>query len=355
MPGPIDPSARRPRAQATAPDTAVTPPAQAPRGARARGPMDTLEVGARPRQAAPGGVTAAGLNPAVTPERQRATFESVFRLGRELVRKGQIPVIVVDHRLTAIDDRPITRKGFERLVRSRGVTELQDLDAAMASGVLKFLPGYTEQASDHWRQEHPALVAKYPNAFGSPGSRMDIGFMGFSVRESNATEGLADLLARWKLETDGRGELIFAGAGTGTAADFASVYSRPVAQGGGGIENPDVRFGAPSVSPEADARAQAKVRAYNAAHPNEPAVELDHDSRGKAGWVETIEREQGPNGARKVVAAFIDDRAHNRIASQAAGSLGDRMVSIKAAAPGLSFSQLDNGTENLISTFKPNP
>jgi hypothetical protein len=315
--------------------------------------VDSNEI--PPAISAPGGVTAAGLNPAVSPEQQRATFERIFRLGREQVSQGKIPVIFLDHRLTALDDRPITRKGFERLVRQHGVDELKNLDEAMANGTLKFLPGYTEQACDHWRQAHAELVAKYPKAFGAPGSRIEIGFMDFPVRESHAAQGLAALVARWKVETGGLGKVVFAGAGSGTQEDFEAVYSRPVAEGGGGIENPDVRFGRPAVSDEADQRAQAMVDAYNAAHPNEPKVELDRNSKGKAGWVETIERETGPNGAPQVVVAIIDDREHNRMAAQAASKLGDRMVAVKAVAPGLSHSQVGNDNPNAISTFTPNP
>jgi hypothetical protein len=308
----------------------------------------------RPPSSAPGGVTAAGLNPAVSPEQQRATFERLFQLGRERALLGESPVLVLDHRLTAIDDRPITRKGFEQLVRAHGVDELKNLDEAMANGTLKFLPGYTEQASDHWRQEHAELVQKYPAAFGAPGSRLDIDFMSFSVRDSHAAEGLATLVARWNVETMGRGKVIFAGAGTGTKEDFEAVYSRPVAEGGGGIANPDVRFGAPSVKDDdANNRAQAKVDAYNATHRNEPPVQLDRDSRGKAGWIETIEREPAPNGLPQVVVGFIDDRAHNRMAAQAAGKLGDRMITVRAVAPGLSFSQAEKDNPNAISTFKP--
>ena len=316
--------------------------------------VDSVKAVGGKQPASVGGVTAQGLNPAVSPELQKATWENVFKLGRQLSEQGKVPVIMLDHRLTALDDRPIIRKGMEALAKSNNITELKDLDAAMANGTLKFLPGYTEQASDAWRDAHPDLVAKYPNAFGSPGSRIPINFMGYSVRESNATEGLLDLQARWKLETGGKGEIIFAGSGAGTRDDFAAVYSRPVAQGGGGISNPDVRFGAPNPSAEADAKAQRLVADFNAKHPNDEPVELDHDSRGKAGWIETIEKES-VNGQPKVVAAFVDDRAHNRIAVEAAASLGTRMLAIKSDAPGISFSQLDNGNENQISTFKPNP
>lgn len=299
-----------------------------------------------------GGVTAKGLNPAVSPEMQKATYERVFQLGRQLVKEGKLPVIVLDHRLTALDDRPIVRKGFENLVAQYNVTELKDLDAAMKNGTLKSLPGYTAEASNHWRQQHPELVAKYPQAFGGT-NRMNINFMGYSVREADATKGIDELAKRWKLETDGKGEIIFAGAGTGTREDFASVYQRPVNQGGAGMANPDVRFGAPGVSGAGDAKARAAINAFNAAHPGEGVVH-DHDSQGKAGWIETIEKEN-VNGQQRVVAAFIDDRAHNRFAAQAVGVLGERMLAIKAAAPGLSFAQADNGNTNQISTFSPNP
>jgi hypothetical protein len=300
-----------------------------------------------------GGVTPAGLNPAVSPAMQRATFERIFQLGRQLTSEGKVPVIVIDHRHTALDDRPIIRAGFEALVRRNNITELANLDTALNAGTLKFLPGYTEQASDHWRQAHPALVSKYPNAFGSSGQRMPIDFMGAPLSQARATDGLANLLARWKAETQGRGEVIFAGAGTGRIEDLRAIYSRPVSQGGAGINTPDVRFGSPSVSAAADARANQMVAQYNAANPGAPVV-LDNDSRGKAGWVETIERESA-GGRPKVVAAFIDDRAHNRFAAQAASQLGTRQIAVKAVAPGISFSQLDNSNQNQISTFTPAP
>src|SRR6185436_6174883 len=263
--------------------------------------------------------------------------------------------IVIDHRLTGMDDRPIIKAGMAELAQANNIPELKDVDAALKNGTIKFLPGYTEQASDHWRNEHKDLVAKYPNAFGAPGTRIPINFMGHSPREANAVDGLAELEARWKMETGGKGQIIFAGSGTGQKEDFVNVYSRPKTEGGGGLTNPDVRFGAPSPSPEADAKAQALADAYNARHPNEPPVRLDFDSRGKAGWIETIERETGPGGEEKVVAAFIDDRAHNRLGAEGAAKLGDRMLMVKSAAPGISFSQNDNDNPNLISTFKPNP
>lgn len=305
-------------------------------------------------QTSNGGVTELGLNPAVSPDRQRQTFENVFKLGRELVAQGKVPVIVIDHRLTGMDDRPIIKAGLKELADANNIPELKDVDAALKNGTLKFLPGYTEQASDHWRAEHKDLVEKYPNAFGGPGSRIPIGFMGHNPREANAVDGLSDLQARWAMETGGKGQIIFAGSGVGSKEDFVNVYSRPKSEGGGGLANPDVRFGAPSPSPEANAKAGAAVAAYNAKHPGEAPVRLDGDSSGKAGWIETIESES-VDGAPKVVAAFIDDRAHNRIASQAASALGDRMMMIKSAAPGISFAQLDNDNANLISTFKPNP
>jgi hypothetical protein len=179
--------------------------------------------------------------------------------------------------------------------------------------------------------------------------------MGQSVRNANATAGLAELTARWLSETSGLGKLIFAGAGTGSAADFREVYSRPVAQGGGGLNNPDVRFGSPSASREANSRAAAGAVAFNAAHPDEPPAVLDGDSQGKAGWIESIESEQRTDGLSQVVAGFFDDRAHNRLAAQAAGFLRDRMMVIKAVGPGISFSQLDNRAPWQVSSFVPNP
>lgn len=302
-----------------------------------------------------GGVTEAGLNPAVSPQTQRRTFENVFTLGRELAAEGKVPVIVIDHRHTGLDDRPIVRAGLKELADRHDIAELKDLDASLKNGTLKFLPGYTEQASDHWRAVHHELVAKYPGVFGEPGTRIPIGFMDHSPREANAVDGLAELEARWKMETGGKGQIIFVGSGTGSAEDFANVYRRAKSEGGAGLSNPDVRHGAPQPSPEADARARARVTDFNARHPGDTPVRLDGDSRGKAGWLETIETEAGPNGEQKVVAAFIDDRAHNRIAAAAASKLGDRMMQIKSASPGISFSQADNDNANLISTFKPNP
>jgi hypothetical protein len=308
--------------------------------------VDSMVVQAVPSR---GGVTAAGLNPAVSPQIQRATFERIFQRGREIADAGQTPVVVVDHRLTALDDRPIIRAGFEALVRRNNITELRDLDAAMGTGVLKFLPGYTEEASDHWRQAHASLVAQYPAAFGAKGERIPIEFMNYPLRQANATANLAEFVNRWRAETGGRGEVIFAGAGSGALEELRQVYMKPVAEGGAGLNNPDVRFGAPELSSEGEARAVAAIARFNAAHPGATPVEHDRDSRGKAGWIEAIEREG------KVVAAFIDDRAHNRLAVQAVGSQGDRMVVVKAVAPGLSFSQVDNDNANQISTFGPNP
>jgi hypothetical protein len=292
----------------------------------------------------------------VKPEVQRATFERVFEQGRRIAADGKIPVIVVDHRLTGLDDRPIIKKGLEDFAQRNGVKELRDVNAALQDGTLKFLPGYTEQASDHWRAEHQELISKYPpGTFGAPGTRLDIRFMGYSAREANATAGLSELESEWKRATGGKGEIIFAGAGTGSAEDFASVYRRPVEQGGAGLQNPDVRHGSPQPSEAANTRASQLAAAYTAQHTSEPAVRLDQDSRGKAGWVETIERERGPAGEEKVVAAFIDDRAHNRIGVTGAATLGEQVIAIKSVAPGLSYSQNDNGNVNVISTFDPTP
>ncbi len=296
------------------------------------------------------GVTSAGLHPDLSAERQKATFERIFALGKQVAAKGETPVIVIDHRLTGLDDRPIIKKGLQQLGQDANIDELKDVEASLANGTLKFLPGYTEQASDHWRDLHPELVAKYPDALGPRGSRLNINFMGFSSREANATAGLAELEARWKLETGGKGKIIFAGAGTGTAEDFASVYRRPKEEGGAGLENPDVRHGAPAPSPEATARAQKLLVEYTQSHPGEDPVGLDRDSSGKAGWIETIESE-GTN----TVVAFIDDRAHNRLGAIGAAKLGKEMIAVKSLAPGLSYSQNDNGTELAISTFSPNP
>jgi hypothetical protein len=298
---------------------------------------------------------AAALNPLVPAALQRATWDRVLSLAETVATQGKVPLIVVDHRLSGLDDRPILRRGLERLVQANNVTPLRDLDVAFESGALKFLPGYTEQASDAWRLAHADLVRAYPGVFGEPGTRIPLDFMSFSVREANATAGLADLEAALKRRTGGRGRLVFAGAGSGAAEDFASVYSRPVEQGGAGLFNPDVRHGSPSPSAAADERAQVFARAYESRHVNEGPVPLDHDSRGKAGWIETLEAEVGAGGAEQVVVAFADDRLHNRIAAQAAGKLGERMLAIKVAAPGMSVSALESDAEYQTSTFSPNP
>lgn len=302
-----------------------------------------------------GGVTAAGLNPLVPAELQKATWSRTLTLAETMAKQGKVPLIVIDHRLAGLDDRPIIRQGFQRLVNQGNVTELKDLDAAMKNGTLKFLPGYTEQASDAWRDAHPELVAKYPGVFGSEGSRINIGFMGISVREANANAGLQELEAALKLRTGGKGRLVFAGSGTGTAEDFRSVYARSKESGGGGLANPDVRFGAPNPSGAANERAQEFASAYEKKNPGDGEVPLDHDSRGKAGWIETLEREPGPGGEEQVVVAFADDRLHNRIAAQAAGKLGQNLIAIKVSAPGISVSPTGNSSENQVSTFSPNP
>jgi hypothetical protein len=97
------------------------------------------------------------------------------------------------------------------------------------------------------------------------------------------------------------------------------------------------------------------VAAFNAAHPHEPPITHEFSSRGKAGWVEGIERERGPAHEEKLVTAFIDDRANNRIAAMAAGKLGQRMIVVKSVLPGTTYSQQDEGSRHVISTFDPNP
>jgi hypothetical protein len=302
-----------------------------------------------------GAVTVAGLNPIVPAALQKETLERVLTLAERTAQQGKIPVVVIDHRLTGLDDRPIIKDGLQNLARVSGVTELFDVDAALKSGTLKSLPGYTEQASDAWRQAHPELMNKYPGVFGSPGTRINIDFMRHPVTLANATAGLSELEAALKVRTGGKGKLVFAGQGTGQRQDFVSVYTRAQEQGGAGLENPDVRFGGPPVSPEADARAEQFALEYEADHPQDGKVPLDFDSRAKAGWIETLEKEEGPNGEEVVVVAFADDRLHNRIAAQAASTLGENMLAIKAAAPGLSVSQSDAANPNQVSTFSPNP
>jgi hypothetical protein len=299
----------------------------------------------------------------VPPALQKETIARIFRLGKTIHEQGKIPVVVIDHRQAGLDDYPIVRKAFEVLVNKHNIVELKDIEGALAKGALKFLPGYTSQASDHWRQSHQALTAKYAAAFGKPSTRIEMGFMSYPVTEANAAAGLLDFFNSWKLSTDGLGEMIFCGAGTGTTGatvsgtveEFRSVYIRPREQGGGGLIDPDVRFGAPDASQEAWERAQELAWEYDRAHPHEPSLHLDGDTRAKMGWIETIEREKGRDGREKVVIAFIDDRAHNRVGAQAASKLGPRMLAVKAVPPGLSYSQADNYNENQLSTFYPNP
>jgi hypothetical protein len=295
------------------------------------------------------------LNPEVSASTQRATWQRVFAAGRAIVADNKIPVLVVDHRLTGLDDRPILKKGLAALAQLAGITELRDVDAALKNGTLKSLPGYTAEASDHWRSQHPALVAAYPNDLGQRGTRLNLGFMSHSPREANATAGLKELVATWTLETSGKGRVAFVGAGTGSAEDVKSVYERPIAEGGAGLKNVDARLGAPSVSATARARAQKLVDAYHAAHPGSPRVLLDHDSDGKAGFIEQIEAERGPNNEETVVAAFIDDRAHNRFGALGAAKRGRELIAVRAAGPGISVSQVEKDNPNLISTFHPQP
>lgn len=300
-----------------------------------------------------GGVTAAGLNPLVPAALQKATWDRALTLAETMAKQGKVPLIVIDHRLSGLDDRPIIKKGFEKLVAN--IPELKNVDAALANGTLKFLPGYTEQASDAWRQAHPELMKKYPGVFGSPGTRLNIGFMSYPVSDANANAGLLELETALKMRTGGKGRLVFAGAGTGTADMFKSVYERSRESGGGGLKNVDIRFGSPSPSAAADARAGEFATAYEKKNPGDGEVPLDHDSRGKAGWIEALENEPGPGGAEQVVVAFADDRLHNRIAAQAASKLGQNMIAIRVAAPGISVAPSDAGSENQISTFHPNP
>ncbi|MBK7865183.1 MAG: hypothetical protein IPJ65_42620 [Archangiaceae bacterium] len=339
--GPVQPFNPKTTDAASAPATV----AQAPRAA----PAQRVDSGHFD-----GGVTAAGLNPLVPAGLQKATLERALTLAETLAQQGKVPLFVIDHRLTGLDDRPLIADGLQTLARRRGVSELFDVSAALSRGELKFLPGYTEQASDAWRHAHPKLMQKYPGAFGAEGTRIDIGFMEHPVRMANATAGLAELDAALKLRTGGRGRLVFAGSGTGTTADLLSVYTRSKAEGGAGLDAPDVRFGAPNPSPEADQRAQALAEAFEREHPGE-VVPLDRDSRGKAGWVEVLESERGPNGEEQVVVAFADDRLHNRIAVQAAGRLGTNLIAIRAAAPGISVSESDANNPNQVSTFSLNP
>lgn len=301
-----------------------------------------------------GGVTAAGLNPLVPAALQKATWERALTLAETMAKQGKAPIILIDHRLTGLDDRPIIKAGLQELAKNNGVSELKDVDAALKNGTLKFLPGYTEQASDAWRAAHPELVKKYPGVFGSEGSRININFMGYPITQSNATAGLAELDAAIKLRTGGKGRIVMAGQGSGTLEQVKSIYSRPKEQGGAGLSNADVRFGAQTPSAEADAKAAQFAAAFEEAHPGE-SVPLDHDSRAKAGWVETLEREKSPGGLEQVVVAFADDRLHNRIAGQAASKLGTNMIAIKVSAPGISVAGGDSGNANQISTFSPNP
>jgi hypothetical protein len=324
---------------------AATTPTEPPVNARVRAP-DAFDA---PR------TRKVELNPEVSAAVQRATWQRVFDAGRAIVADNKIPVIVIDHRLTGLDDRPIIKKGLTALAQMRQMTELLDVDAALRDGTLKSLPGYTAEASDHWRDQHPALVAKYADVLGQRGTRLNLGFMSYSPRDANAAPGLKELIATWTLETSGKGRVAFVGAGSGTVQDMKSVYERAIVDGGAGLKNVDARLGSPAASGAAQTRAQALVDAYNAAHPNEAPVLLDNDSSGKAGFVEQIEQERGPNNEETVVAAFIDDRAHNRFGVLGAGKRGTDLVAVRAAAPGLSASQVDKDNPNLISTFHPLP
>jgi hypothetical protein len=342
---------------------------------------------------APPAGTVAEMNPAVSVEMQHATYARIFALGKAIAEQGKIPVILIDHRLTGIDDRPLIIQGLKELAQRNNVPELLDPEAALKNRTLRSLPGYTAEACDDWRHNHPELVEKYPGVFGGPGSRIDRAFMSRPVRQANATAGLAQLEAAFKLATrtvledgapvssddDGvvtdpapsaargkagdaagnrrviEGKLVFAGSGGGLLEDFIDVYTRDVSEGGAGLVNPDVRKGAPAPTAEANARAAELVAAYNEGHPAEPEVRLDPDSAGKAGWVITIETEKGPNGEEYVIVAVIDDRAHNRLAMQGAAKLGTNTIAAKSVLPQLSYSQNDNGNPNQISNFYPNP
>jgi hypothetical protein len=294
------------------------------------------------------GTTAVELNPAVSAATQRATWKHVAERGRELTDAGKTAVIMIDHRLTGLDDRPIITKGLQALAQQEGITELLDVQAALQSGRLRSLPGYTAEASNHWRAQHPALVAKYPVLAGD--DRLPINFMGYGIGEAKAAAGLVELASMWSKHTDGTGVIVLVGQGTGSQADVEQVYRT----GGLGAHIDDGRveviFGGATVSTAADAAAERLAAAFNARHPNKPPIELDHDSTAKAGWMERLERT-----GNRVVAAFVDDRAHNLTAAQAASKSGERMIMIKSAAPGLSFSQIDQHQPLMTSTFDPNP
>jgi hypothetical protein len=299
----------------------------------------------------------------VPPALQKETIARIFRLAKAMSEQGKAPVVVIDHRQAGLDDYPIVRKAFEAFVKRHRIADLLDLEAALSNSTLKFLPGYTSQACDHWRLTHQKLTQKHPAAFGKPGTRIDMGFMSYAVVEANAAAGLLEFETQLKVQTNWTGQIVFCGAATGgtgasisgSVEEFRSVYMRPREQGGGGLADPDVRFGAPEPSLAGWAAARKLAAAYAASHPQEPPLQLDDDTRAKAGWVETIEREQGADGREKVVIAFVDDRAHNRVGAQAASKLGARMLAVKAVPPGLSYSQADNYNENQISTFHPNP
>src|SRR3954447_8962840 len=94
----VPPRPPRPPPQRPAADEAA-PAGNTRRAARARA-ANTRNLDSGEFRA---GVTPAGLNPAIPPELQKATFERVFSLGRMLVEQGKVPVIVIDHRLTAMD------------------------------------------------------------------------------------------------------------------------------------------------------------------------------------------------------------------------------------------------------------
>ncbi|MBK7859146.1 MAG: hypothetical protein IPJ65_11105 [Archangiaceae bacterium] len=293
---------------------------------------------------------------------QKETIARIFKLGALIAEQKKLPVVMIDHRQAGLDEYPVVRKAFEAFVKKHAIAELADLDDALRQGTLKYLPGYTVQASDHWRLTHQQLFTKYGAAFGALGTRIDMGFLSYPVVEANATAGLHEFESRYKYETQGRGELVFCGAGNGqlgatvkgTTEELKSVYTRPKELGGGGLVDPDVRYGAPEPSDEAWERALDLALEYEETHPQEGRLELDGEARSKAGWVEQLERESR-GGMEKVVIAVVDDREQNRVAARGAAKLGPRMLAVKAVPEGLSYSQADNYSENQLATFHPNP
>jgi hypothetical protein len=306
-----------------------------------------------------GAVTALGLHPDVPVERQRETIQATVALAKEVWAEGYEPVMLGDPRHATLDDAPIVRAGFEALVAKHGIAALADIDKALKNGTLRCFPGYTEEASDHWRALHLELVAAYPKAFAArPGAvgkerRLDQSFMSHPLSMAKAAKGLRDFEDRLKEVSEGFGHWVFAGAGSGTSEQLAAVYERPIADGGAGLVHVDARIGTHTPSAEATARAQALVVAHN--EETGDNIKLDGDSAGKAAFAEMIEREKGRSGRLMRIVLHADDRTHNLFGVRGACQLGVRIISAKVIAPHLSYAQVNRNARFITSTFDPDP